>query len=62
MQDYDVVIWFTGDNTNHEATIQVTEMAALALYLVEGGNLIMSGSKLGYDLDERMPAQTDTLF
>jgi len=62
LQDYDLVIWFTGDNTNHEATIQVKEMSNLALYLVNGGNLLISGSKIGYDLDERMTASTDTLF
>ncbi|MCF6270186.1 MAG: hypothetical protein L3J41_10770 [Melioribacteraceae bacterium] len=60
--DYDLVLWFTGDNTNHVATIQVKEMSNLALYLVGGGNLFMSGSKIGYDLDERMSDFTDTLF
>ena len=62
LQDYDLVLWFTGDNTNHVATIQVKEMSNLAAYLAEGGNLFMSGSKIGYDLDERMGAFTDTLF
>ena len=62
LQDYDLVIWFTGNNTNHDATIQVKEMSNLALYLVQGGNLFISGSKIGYDLDERMGAKTDTLF
>lgn len=62
LHDYDIVVWFTGDNTNHEATIQVKEMSNLALYLVEGGSLLMSGSKIGYDLDERKGASTDTLF
>ncbi len=60
--DYDLVVWFTGDNTNHLTTIQVKEMSKIAEYLVEGGNLLMSGSKIGYDLDERMAASTDTLF
>jgi len=62
LKNYDLVIWFTGDNTNHESTIQVKEMSNLALYLVDGGNLLISGSKIGYDLDERMTASTDTLF
>ncbi len=62
LQDYDLVLWFTGDNTNHVATIQVKEMSNLALYLSDGGNLFMSGSKIGYDLDERMSDFTDTLF
>ncbi|MDA3860874.1 MAG: T9SS type A sorting domain-containing protein [Melioribacteraceae bacterium] len=62
LQDYDLVIWFTGSSKNFVATIQVKEMSNLALYLVEGGTLFMSGSKIGFDLDERMSASTDTLF
>ena len=62
LTDYDIVLWFTGDNTNHELTIQPKEMSELANYLVKGGNLLMSGSKIGYDLDERMRAMADTLF
>ncbi len=62
LEEYDLVLWFTGDNTNHVATIQVKEMSNLALYLVNGGKLFMSGSKIGYDLDERMTDFTDTLF
>ncbi len=62
LKDYDIVLWFAGDNTNHTATIQVKEMSNLAEYLTGGGNLLVSGSKIGYDLDERMGAFTDTLF
>ncbi len=62
LQDYDLVVWFTGSSKNFVATIQVKEMSNLALYLNEGGKLFMSGSKIGFDLDERMTAHTDTLF
>lgn len=62
LPDYDIVIWFTGDNTNHELTVQPKEMSAIAEYLVNGGNLLITGSKIGYDLDERMGAMADTLF
>ncbi|NOX66513.1 MAG: hypothetical protein GXO85_12195, partial [Chlorobi bacterium] len=63
LQNYDLVVWFTGDNTNHVTTFDVKEMYNLAQYLEHGGNLLVSGSKIGYDLDERktnLPA--DTLF
>ncbi len=63
LQNFSLVVWFTGDNTNHESTIQVKEMYNIAQYLEHGGNLFISGSKIGYDLDERktdLPA--DTLF
>lgn len=62
LEDYDLIIWFTGDNTNHENTFQVKEMYRLAQYLDGGGNLFVSGSKIGYDLDERKSDFTDTLF
>ncbi len=63
LQNYDLVVWYTGDNTNHVTTFEVKEMYNLAQYLEHGGNLFVSGSKIGYDLDERktnLPA--DTLF
>ena len=63
LQNFDLVVWFTGDNTNHVTTFDVKEMYNLAQYLEHGGNLFVSGSKIGYDLDERktnLPA--DTLF
>jgi len=62
LQDYDMVVWFTGDNTNHVTTIQIKEMYNLAQYLENGGNLFISGSKIGLDLDERMTGLPDTLF
>jgi len=62
LQEYDLVVWFTGDNTNHVSTVQVKEMYNLAQYLENGGNLFVSGSKIGYDLDERMTEMPDTLF
>ena len=62
LEDYDLIVWFTGDNTNHENTFQVKEMYRLAQYLDGGGNLFVSGSKIGYDLDERVSDFTDTLF
>jgi hypothetical protein len=62
LENYDLVLWFTGDNTNHVSTIQVKEMSNLAAYLVGGGKLFISGAKIGYDLDDRMTTFTDTLF
>ena len=62
LDDYKIVIWFTGDNTNHVTTIQPKEMAPIASFLSNGGSFFISGSKIGYDLDERMSAFTDTLF
>ncbi|MEN8192206.1 MAG: T9SS type A sorting domain-containing protein [Bacteroidota bacterium] len=63
LQNYDLVVWYTGDNTNHVSTIQVKEMLNLAQYLEGGGNLFMSGSKIGYDLDfKKTNLPADTLF
>ncbi len=62
LEDYNLVVWYTGDSRNHKSTIQLKEMAQLASYLEQGGNLFISGAKIGHDLDDQAEESTDTLF
>jgi hypothetical protein len=62
LDDYDFVLWFTGDNTNHTTTIVPREMSNIAMFLEKGKPFFISGAKIGYDLDERRTGLPDTLF
>jgi len=50
LSDYDIVIWFLGDESTIDNTLTSAEQSRLRLYLEGGGNLFISGSELGWDL------------
>lgn len=50
MQQYEAVIWFTGDD--RESCLTPEEQSTIAGFLDEGGNLVISGPNIGYDLVE----------
>ncbi|MBN2572263.1 MAG: T9SS type A sorting domain-containing protein [Ignavibacteriales bacterium] len=62
--DYDIVVWFTGDESRAENTLITIEQGKLAAFLEAGKDLFISGSELGYDLDQShsYSEYSDTLF
>jgi hypothetical protein len=48
LQDYSVLIWFTGDDWL--TTLADTDQANLQAYLDDGGNIFISGQDIGWDL------------
>ena len=50
--NYEAVIWISGEEATANTSFSGTEQALLAAYLAGGGNLLVSGSEIGYDLDE----------
>jgi subtilisin family serine protease len=48
LQQYDIVIWFTGDDWT--TTLTSTDQSNLATYLNAGGNLFATGQDIGYDI------------
>jgi Secretion system C-terminal sorting domain len=62
--DYDMVIWFLGDESVEDNTIVNTEQYKLSLYLENGGSLFISGENIGQDLDTKHIYNefSDTLF
>jgi hypothetical protein len=64
LDDYDMVIWFTGDESTVDNTFTSGEQGKLAAYLDGGGNLFVSGSEIGWDLDRGHSNSelSDTLF
>lgn len=50
LTNYSSVDWFLGRESSKDATLDDTEQALLKAYLNDGGNLIISGSELAFDL------------
>lgn len=48
---YDAVIWLSGEESSDDVTFDTAERAAIDAYLAAGGNLMVSGAELGWDLD-----------
>ncbi|UCE17100.1 MAG: hypothetical protein JSV84_09330 [Gemmatimonadota bacterium] len=48
LPDYEAVVWFTGDDRT--STLTSEEQAVLKEYLDGGGNLLVTGQNIGYDL------------
>ena len=64
LDNYDIVLWFTGDESRTENTFENTEQGKIALYLEHGGKILVTGDDIGYDLDleHQYSEFSDTLF
>ena len=51
LDDYKRVLWFLGDDSLADATLDDAAQARLSAYVAGGGDLIVSGSELGYATD-----------
>jgi hypothetical protein len=59
LQNYQTVIWFTGND--NKTSLSSAEQLALAEFLDNGGKLLLTGQNIGYDLITDGSA-TDSLF
>lgn len=50
LQNYDVVVWFVGDDSRTDETFNNNEQSAISSFLAGGGRLMASGAEIGYDL------------
>lgn len=57
LKAYDGIDWFLGKESKADLTLSMTEQEILKKYLAQGGNLIISGSELGYHLDHKKGGQ-----
>lgn len=64
LSDYDMVIWFTGDESTNNNTFTNLEQVRIVEYLENGGNVFISGAEVGWDLDRPHDnaEASDTLF
>lgn len=51
LSDYDTVIWILGEESTANDTFNATEQTKVQQFIASGGNLFLSGSEIGWDLD-----------
>ncbi len=53
LTDYKTVIWILGEESTIDYTFNSTEQEKVGEFIADGGNLFVTGSEIGWDLDER---------
>ena len=53
LNDYEIVIWMLGDESTSDETFNQFEQERVISYLDNGGKLFVTGSEIGWDLDEK---------
>jgi hypothetical protein len=51
LSDYDVVIWFAGEESSANDTFNATEQTLVTNFLSGGGKLFVSGAEIGFELE-----------
>ncbi|VAX16476.1 hypothetical protein MNBD_IGNAVI01-2052, partial [hydrothermal vent metagenome] len=62
LNDYDFVFWILGDESTVDETFSHDEQALVKAYLESGGNLFVSGSEIGWDLDYKGDSQDKDFY
>ena len=58
LTDYDTVIWILGNESTANDTFNATEQTKVTQFITAGGNLFLSGSEIGWDLDQQNNGRT----
>jgi hypothetical protein len=53
LDDYDTVIWILGEESEANDTFNATEQTKVEQFIASGGNLFVTGSEIGWDLDQQ---------
>jgi hypothetical protein len=62
LSNYDMVVWFTGDDSSANVPLSVNEKNYIKTFLENGGKLLLSGSEIGYNLGRSAAALYDLAF
>lgn len=62
LDDYDAVIWLLGEESTADDTFDADEMARVEAWMDAGGDLLVSGAEIGWDLDYSGDATTVAFF
>jgi len=62
LSNYNLVVWFLGDESTSEETFATGEQTKVQSYLQGGGNLVVSGSEVAWDLDFKGTTADQTFF
>lgn len=58
LTDYDTVVWILGAESTIDDTFSATEQTKATSFINAGGNLFLSGSEIGWDLDQQNNGRT----
>ena len=58
LNDYDAVIWILGEESTVNRTFDATEQSKVEAFIAGGGHLFLSGSEIGWDLDQANNGRT----
>ncbi len=58
LSDYAAVFWILGEESTADDTFNATEQTKVTDYLAAGGKLFLSGSEIGWDLDQSNNGRT----
>lgn len=61
LEDYELVVWFLGDESTADETFSDQEQSIVKSYLEQGGKLFISGAEVAWDLDQK-GSSTDKNF
>lgn len=62
LSNYNAVDWFVGEESTTDKTLDATERSLLKTYLNGGGNLLLSGSEIGWDIGRAASTNADLDF
>ncbi|RYY68616.1 MAG: hypothetical protein EOO13_11830, partial [Chitinophagaceae bacterium] len=62
LNNYDIVVWFTGDESSADVVFTTNEKTAIKSFLDGGGKLILSGSEIAYNVGRAASTVYDLPF
>ena len=62
LQDYNAVLWISGEEGTTDESFSSTEQSLIADYLEHGGKMFVSGSEIGYDLVQQGNGSDETFY
>ncbi len=62
LSDYDIVLWFSGDESGTDKIFNGTNKAKVKAFLDNGGKLIITGSEIAYNLNRSAATEYDIPF
>lgn len=62
LSDYDMVLWFTGDESSADKIFNGTNKAKVKAFLDNGGKLLITGSEIAYNLGRSGAGEYDLSF
>ncbi|MFO0788564.1 MAG: fibronectin type III domain-containing protein [Pirellulales bacterium] len=58
LNEFDTVVWISGTESTTDHTFDATEQTKVTSFIAAGGNLFVTGSELGWDLDQQNSGRT----